>query len=242
MMTPLQRTQMLQAYAEQILTRDVIERFGTVQYRVARRLARNTLRSTGLAFSVNKQVKTDSSMGISVATEKAYALMDDLEDAHLILWVGDYTLSVRDNPRRVQKAYAVDPGLALAVAPAGHLDVGQRLETAVFLELMRRYGANRDGVIASYHADDCPEVDFVVGDAELLVQYELVQVCEDIGDAEGDDTQRKRYRREIGSLASAMRRCGLSRATVVTLADETTIRTDAGVIDVMPAWKWCLVK
>ena len=239
-MTPLARTQMLQAYAEQVVTRDVIERFGTVQYRVARRLARNALRSTGLSFSVNKQVKNMRSLGISVGTEKAYALLDDLEDAHLVFWVGDYNLSVRDNPRSVQKAYAVDPGLALAVAQASHLDVGQRLETVVFLELKRRYGMNREGVIASYHAEDVPEVDFVVGDASLEEQYLLVQVAEDIGDKRGDKMQRARYRREVGSLEAAMRRCGLARATIVTLEQEASIDTELGSIAVVPAWKWCL--
>ena len=186
---------MLQAYAEQVVTKDVIERFGTVQYRVGRRFARTALRSTGLPFSVNKQVKVLRSMGISVGTEGAYALLDDLEDAHLVFWVGDYSLSVRDNPRSVRKAYAVDPGLALAVAPASHLDVGQRLETTVFVELKRRYGMDRDGVIASYHAPDCPEVDFVVGDAELEEQYALIQVTEDVGDPEGDKAQRARFDR-----------------------------------------------
>lgn len=172
-------------------------------------------RSTGLSFSVNKQVKNLRSLGISVSTEKAYALLDDLEDAHLVFWVGDYSLSVRDNPRTVQKAYAVDPGLALAVAPASHLDVGQRLETVVFLELKRRYGMDREGVIASYHA-------------------------EDIGDPQGDKAQRARYRREVGSLEAAMRRCGLERGTIVTLAQEASISTESGDIDVVPAWKWCL--
>ena len=239
-MVPLTRTQMLQAYAEQVVTKDVIERFGTVQYRVARRFARNALRSTGLSFSVNKQVKNLRSLGISVSTEKAYALLDDLEDAHLVFWVGDYSLSVRDNPRTVQKAYAVDPGLALAVAPASHLDVGQRLETVVFLELKRRYGMDREGVIASYHAEGVPEVDFVVGDASLEEQYILVQVAEDIGDPEGDRAQRARYRREVGSLEAAMRCCGLGQGTIVTLAQEMRIGTEFGDIEVVPAWKWCL--
>ena len=237
---PLTRTQMLQAYAEQVVTRDVIERFGTVQYRVARRFARTALRSTGLSFSVNKQVKTLRSLGISIATENAYALLDDLEDAHLIFWVGDYNLSVRDNPRAVRKAYAVDPGLALAVAPASHLDAGQRLETAVFVELKRRYGMDRDGVIASYHAPDCPKVDFVVGDAGLGEQYALIQVAEDIGDPAGDKAERARYRREVGSLTAAMRRCELEGGTIVTLGKEETIQMEAGTIEVVPAWKWFL--
>lgn len=218
----------------------LVERFGTVQYRVARRLARTALRSTGLSFSVNKQVKTLRSLGISVSTEKAYALLDDLEDAHLVFMVGDYTLSVRDNPRTTRKCYAVDPGLALAVAPASHLDVGQRLETAVFVELKRRFGMDRDGVVASYRAEDCPGVDFVVGDAELEEQYELVQVCQNLGDAHGDVAERRRYRREVGSLEAAMRRCGLDTGTVVTLSQEESIQTDAGTIRVLPAWKWLL--
>lgn len=227
-------------HAVQVVTRDVIERFGTVQYRVARRFARSALRSTGLSFSVNKQIMNLRSLGISVGTEKAYALLDDLEDAHLIFWVGDYNLSVRDNPRSVQKAYAVDPGLALAVAPASHLDVGQRLETTVFIELMRRYGEDGEGVIASYRAEDVPEVDFVVGDASLEEQYLLVQVARDIGDAHGDKAQRARYRREVGGLEAAMRRCGFESATIVTLEQETSISTASGTIEVVPACKWCL--
>ena len=83
-------------------------------------------------------------------------------------------------------------------------------------------------------------MDFVVGDAELEEQYELVQVTEDIGDPKGDKAQRARWRREVGSLSVAMRLCGLERGTIVTLSDERTVEDEAGVISVVPAWKWCL--
>ncbi len=241
-MTALDRTQMLQAYADQIVTKDVIERFGTVQYRVARRFARTALRSTGLKFSVNKQIKTMRSAGIKVASQSAYALLDDLEDAHLVFTVGDYNLSIRDNPKSSPKIYSVDPGLSLAVAPASHLDIGQRLETAVYIELKRRYGENRDGVIASYKDKDCPEVDFVVGDADLEEQYELLQVSESLGDQVGNAQERARYRREVGNLVTAMRNCALNKGTIITLDEEARVSVDAGTIDVVPAWKWLLDK
>ena len=99
---------------------------------------------------------------------------------------------------------------------------------------------DRDGVIASYHAPDCPEVDFVVGDAGLGEQCALIQVAEDIGDPAGDKAERARYRREVGSLTAAMRRCELEGGTIVTLGKEETIQTEAGTIEVVPAWKWFL--
>ena len=172
----LDRVSLLQAYASEIVTKDVLERFGTTSYRVADRFARNALRSTGLKFSVNKQAKSLRSLGIPITDGKLYALMDDLEDAHLLFKVSDYTLSVKDNPKSSYKVYSVDPGLSLAVAPASHMDIGQRLETAVFLELKRRYSTNRMNVIASYSATNCPEVDFVVGDCLMESQSELISI------------------------------------------------------------------
>ena len=75
---------------------------------------------------------------------------------------------------------------------------------------------------------------------ELEEQYQLIQVCEDIGDPQGSREQRGRYKREVGSLEAAMRRCGLECGTIVTLRDQRTLVVDAGRIELVPAWKWCL--
>lgn len=239
----LDRVGLLQAYASEIVTKDVLERFGTTSYRVADRFARNALRSTGLKFSVNKQVKTLRSLGIPVADEKLYALMDDLEDAHLLFKVSDYTLSVKDNPKSSYKVYSVDPGLSLAVAPASHMDQGQRLETAVFLELKRRYGANRMNTISSYSAVDCPEVDFVVGDNLTELQYELIQVAVEVPlqDPFANEATQAKYRSEIGNLKKAMELTGLKSGILITMTDEEEIAlSDDRIITVIPAWKWFL--
>lgn len=165
------------------MTKDVLERFGSASFRAGRRLALGALWSTGLKFSVNKHVKAMRSAGISVSSESAYALLDDFEDARLLFKVADYSLSIRDNPKAARKMYSVDQGLSYAVAPANHVDLGQRLETAVFMELKRRYGADRDRVIARYHSAGCPEVDFIIGDVLLGAECELVQTAVESGAA-----------------------------------------------------------
>lgn len=236
----LDRIQLLQGYAGEIVTKDVLERFGTTSFRVADRFARNALRSTGLKFSVNKQVKDMRSAGVSVSDEKLYALMDDLEDAHLLFKVSDYTLSIKDNPKSSYKVYSVDPGLALSMAPASHLDEGQRLETAVFLELKRRFGSDRSNAIASYSAVDCPEVDFVVGDVALSNQYQLIQVAVHSGVEQPKGVYSKKYKSELGNLETAMRLTGLSRGTLVTKEEEGSVEVSSGKIEFVPAWKWFL--
>lgn len=235
------RARVLQAYADEIMTKDVLERFGSVSYRAGRRLALTVLRSTGLPFSVNKQIKVMRSAGISISSESAYSLLDDFEDAHLAFKVADYSLSIRDNPKSAYKVYSVDQGLSLAVAPANHVDMGQRLETAVFVELKRRYGMNREQVIARYRSDACPEVDFIVGDAMLAAEYEIIQVAVESG-AQRSAAPRAsaKFRSEVGNLDHAMAETGLASSTLITLEEEEDVSVQSGVVHIVPAWKWFL--
>lgn len=242
----LDRMRLLQGYADEIVAKDVLERFETTSLRVAMRFSRTALRSTGLKFSVNAQVKALRGMQVPVSSGKLYDLLDDFEDAHLLFKVGDFTLSIKENPRSSSKVYAVDPGLSLAVAPANHMDIGQGLDTAVFVELKRRYGDNRSNVIASYSAANCSEVDFVVGDEATSEPYQLIQVAANTGieattivDFAGRDLSDK-FRSEIGNLSAAMDNTGMRSGTLISLEEEGQVTVPSGVIDVVPAWKWFL--
>lgn len=240
-LSALDRVRMLQAYADEILTKDVLERFETTSYRVGRRFARSALRSTGLKFSVNKQINSLRSAGLSVSNDAAYALLDDFEDAHLIFKVADYARTIRDNPKASYKVYAVDPGLSAAVAPASHVDLGQRLETAVYIELKRRYGALRDNVIARYTSRACPEVDFVVGDILLEAEHELIQVAVDSGrDREGNCSPSDKWRSELGNLERAMGETGLTLSTLVTFDERDEVKVSTGIVELLPAREWLL--
>ena len=237
-----ERVRLLQAYADEIVTKDVLERFGSASFRAGRRLALAALRSTGLKFSVNKQVNAMRSAGVSISSESAYALLDDFQDAHLAFKVADYSRTIRDNPKAAYRLYSVDQGLSLAVAPANHVDLGQRLETAVFMELKRRHGDRRDRAVARYSSPTCPEVDFVVGDVLLAEEYELIQVAAESGAnraGEGSAPSEK-YRSEVGNLERAMAETGLGVSALVTLSEEGEVSTKAGKVRLIPAWKWFL--
>ncbi|KAB8294578.1 ATP-binding protein [Bifidobacterium avesanii] len=246
-MVTLDRMRLLQGYADEIVIKDVLERFNTASLRTAARFSRTALRSTGLKFSVNAQVKSIRGTGTPISADKLYALLDDFEDAHLLFKVRDFTLSLKENPKSSCKVYSVDPGLSLAVAPASHLDIGQRLETAVFVELKRRYGENRDNVISTYSAANCPEVDFVIGDIANGEPYQLIQVAVSAGLGDSSDAggqSGKKYRSEVGNLAAAMGNTGLRTGTLIVLNDALDgprrIAVDSGVITAVPAWQWML--
>ena len=78
---------------------------------------------------------------------------------------------------------------------------------------------------------DGPEVDFIARSAEGPAL--LVQVCESLVDPATKE-------REMRALRTAMRERRLTAGTIVTLDDDARIDTDAGLIRVVPAWRWLL--
>jgi len=75
------------------------------------------------------------------------------------------------------------------------------------------------------------EVDFLSTD--LRGERTLTQVALETT----DPATRKR---ELRALAAAMDELHLDHATLVTLNEEEPVATDAGTIDIIPAWRWCL--
>lgn len=232
---PLSRIKMLQTYAEQIVTKDIVERFNTSSIWLAERFSLNALRSTGLVFSVNNEVKTLRGLGMPGNAAKLYELLDDFEDANLIFHIANYHLSIKENPKAAYKVYSVDSGLSLAVAPASHLDIGQRLETVIFVELKRRLQGMRDRVIARYVTSTCPEVDFIVGDVHLVQDYALIQVAaiDSI-----DSLSEKKRKAELGNLETAMKETGLSQSWLITFGQDQDIQVSSGLIHVISAWRF----
>ena len=127
--------------------------------------------------------------------------------------------------------------MAYATSRANQQNLGKRLETAVYMELMRRTANGRMETVTSYTAPTQrrEKVDFLVGDALIAEPYELYQVTVDM-------TAEKTRKREIGSLDIAMEKTGVAQGTVITLREEASITTEHGTITVIPAWKWSLLQ
>lgn len=225
------RIGVLQDLVELVLMRDVVERHRVANAQVARLFARTLLRTSGRTFSVNKVYRDFKSRGLAVSKDGLHALLAHFEDAFLAFAVPVFARSTRVRETNPRKLYAVDPGLAFAMSHVGSSDVGQRLETTVYLELRRRAGRSRDGAISYYSTHEGLEVDFVVGDAEDEHAASLVQVCADLSGAATRE-------REMRATFAAMKELHLSRSTLVTLTDEGVERQGKAEVRIVPAWRW----
>lgn len=228
-----ERIQTLQNYVQLVLLRDIIDRHAVRNVHAVRSFALSLLQASGSLTSVSKVANDLRSRGIAVGKDTLYDLLDYFTDAFLLFTVPIFSRSLRAREANPKKVYAVDPGLAFAVAHAGVSNLGARLEDAVYLELRRRLRGTRGGVISYYSTGAGHEVDFIVGDPETGQATQLVQVCADLASA---DTRN----REVRALEAAMGEVGLREGTIVTMHDAEDIGAAGGVIHVVPAWAWML--
>lgn len=231
--SPEDRIELLQSYVRDVVARDVAERFGREDIRLANQFALFGLRNTACELSINNLVDDLREQGFKIYWERANALVTLIEQAFLFFEVQEYSTSLRAKSTSVPKVYAIDPGIVYAVSRANQQDVGKRLETVVYVELRRRMAGKRMESITSYVVPkkSSHKVDFLLGDAMDDAPYELIQVCADMS---GEKTRK----RELGSIEEAMRATGLERGTIVTLAESEVIGSAYGEISVVPAWEW----
>lgn len=156
-----------------------------------------------------------------------------LEDAFLVFFVPLYSYGLQKSRVNPLKVYAVDPGLAFAMSASPSLNLGQRFEQAVYLELRRRYPLRRTGGISYYLTAGRREVDFILGDPAQKLPEALFQVCVSLKEKETRE-------RELAALTSAMEELKLRQGTIVTLYEKERIKTPAGLVEVIPAWEWFL--
>jgi predicted AAA+ superfamily ATPase len=228
-----ERIQILQDYVALVLLRDIIDRHEVKNVHAVRFFALSLLQSSGSLTSVNKLANDLKSRGIAVGKDTLYDLLDYFTDAFLLFTIPVFNRSLRVREANAKKVYAIDPGLAFAVAPAGVSNLGARLENAVYLELRRRLRGTRDGAISYYSTAADHEVDFIVGDPEGGHATHLLQVCADLS---RPDTRE----REVRALEEAMSETGLDEATIVTMHDAEEISSSGRIIHVVPAWAWML--
>ncbi|WP_165249268.1 ATP-binding protein [Adlercreutzia sp. ZJ141] len=229
------RIELLQGYVRDVVARDVADRFGRENIRLANQFALCGLRNTACEFSTNGLVETMKELGYTIYWEKANRLVTLLEQAFLFFEMPEYAVSLKPQSTALPKVYAIDPGITYAVSRANQQDIGKRFETAVFLELHRRLVGRRIDTLTSYTIPDASrrKVDFLLGDALSSEPYALMQVSLALESG-------KTRTREVGSLAAAMGATRLERGIIVTLREEERCKTDEGSIDIVPAWKWFL--
>jgi len=220
------RIKIHQEYFEAVLFRDLIERHNISHPKALMDLAHRLMENISSLYSVNSLTGYLKSLGHSAPKSAVSDYLQWFEDAYFLFTVPLFDASMTRSKANPKKIYCVDHGLVPSIASGILLNSGHLLENLVFSALRRLTDRIFYGKTKSGH-----EVDFVV--LQQGRSAWLIQSCESLLDP-------KTRNREIASLSEAMSEMGVASGSIVTRAEEEEIRTDSGVIKIVPAWRFLL--
>ena len=220
------RRPLLQGYVDVAVLRDVIDRHAISNPTALRWLQRHLLSSPCAPFSIQKFHDALKSQGLPVAKDSLHAFLAHFEDAFLIRTTSLHTASERQRMVSPRKAYPIDHGLIPLYERSGRANAGHALETAVFIELLRRGCA-----VSYFRTPHGYEIDFHAIDS--TGQPLLVQVCTD----PADPATLARELRPLAEARTLLPAAALLLLVLDPLPPGTPIPPD---IQVLPAHQWFL--
>ncbi len=212
---------------DDILERDIRQRHKVKYFAAFERMAHHLMNVAPTVLSVTDLSKT---FGIkSAQTTDNYVKY--LKQAYLLVGLNKYSPKSRQRLTE-EKVYTVDVAVMdqRPDAMAGD-NLGWRLETVVFLELLRR--ASNEGQDIYYYKKDsrAKEVDFALCKGNKVLR--LYQVCLDL-------TVEKTRNREINALVQASDETGCRDLFLITDTERHTIEKEGRKIHILPAYEWLL--
>lgn len=220
------KTAILVSYFEDILTKDIVKRFGIKKISKLEALAKFYLSNTSGSITFRSAEKA---LGIGKDTVEKYSHY--MEQAFLIFFIKRFSFSVKEQENSPRKVYSIDVGLSNAVGFRSSENFGKLMENVVAIELLRRKSILQE--IFYWKDTSGKEVDFVLKDG--LNVRELIQVCRDVSEP-------ATKKRELGSLKVAMEKLKLDKGLVITedFEGEETMVDGNKTITYTPLWKWLL--
>jgi predicted AAA+ superfamily ATPase len=151
-------------------------------------------------------------------------------NAYLIFKIERFSFKLKEPMMAPKKIYAIDTGLAKAVAIS--IADSALLENAVAMELLRRKSYANAKIEINYWRDYSQhEVDFVIRNENKVEQ--LIQVTYASGEQEIKD-------RETSSLVIASKALRCNNLKVITWDYSATKKVEGKEIEFIPLWKWLL--
>ena len=204
---------------EQILYRDIADRFGKNLTKVIKEISIYLLSNPSSLVSV-RQVSAMTDVK-NLGTVKS--ILDVFESAFLFFFINKFDTSVKKQIQNPRKVYCIDTGFFTALGFRMSEDKGKLLENAIAIELKRQ------GKDIFYYSDK-NECDFVIRRGGSIV--EAIQVCYTI--------TKESKEREINGLLEAMERFKIKEGNILTYDHEEKIKIKMKRIRFTPVWKWLL--
>jgi predicted AAA+ superfamily ATPase len=225
----LQKNEILRAYYEDILYKDVIEKFGVKEKNVMENFLKFLLLNISSYFSYKKSANYLSSLGISTSTRTLLKYTSILEEVFLLFFLPILSKKVRDQLKYPRKVYCADVGLRRVVGATFSGDAGRIYENIVFLKLKKMQSRKPNLEIYYWKNRDGGEVDFVI--KEGLKVKKLIQVCQNVSDLETRG-------REVKALLKAMEELKIKESLIITEDFENVEEINKKKIVYQPLWKW----
>jgi len=216
-----------QDYFRTIVHRDVVERNDAAHPQAVADLSLRLVNQVGAMYSVNALTGYLKSLGHRLSKSFVAECLEWLEDAYFLFSIRIFHPSLSIQNANTKKVYAVDHAMVRSVSNRMLVNSGYLLENLVFSRLR-----SLTPRIHYYRTGTGKEVDFIWQCDEGA--WRLTQVCESLA-------AEKTRKREIGALLEAMAERGVARGTIVTRNETETVKTDVGVVEVLPAWRWLLL-
>jgi predicted AAA+ superfamily ATPase len=223
---PAYRARTSRSYYEDIISRDVVQRFKIRKPEGLKALARFYLTNISSPISFNR-----ISRFLNLPTETIRRFSYSLEIANLIFFTKRFSSSVKERENSPRKVYSVDVGISNAIGFRFRENLGKVAENLVAVELRRKMAQNPSIEVFYWKDIGQREVDFVV--KEGLRVKQLIQVC-------WDPTDEATRKRELKGLARAMEGFKLREGLVLTEDFEGEEMINGRRVRFVPLWKWLM--
>ena len=215
------RPRILKEYVDLVFYKDLVERYRVSNPLVLRQLLKHCLGQPASLLSTHKTYNDFRSRGFDLSKNTLYTYLGYLEESYLVFALPIADRSLRKQAMNPKKLHPVDWALGYPLVAEQTIDVGRKLETAVFLHWRR---CREDlSYLGGAH-----EVDLVVNSErpELLINVAL-----SVADS-------RTWTREIAGLESATQLA--PKAARVLIVQEGSTRKPPKGIEVIEAWRYLL--
>ena len=208
---------------DNIISQDIKKRYKIRNIDALKRLAHHILNETPTLI-----VKDTLQNIIGIKSERTLGnYLMYLNQTYLISTISKYSSRSRERSRN-EKSYAIDVAFMdkRENAFSGE-NLGWRLETIVYLELLRRKAGTENDIY--YYRGRSAETDFVVCDGNKTLA--VYQVSYDI-------SNEKTRKREIKGCIAGAKATKCDNIFLITDHDSEIIEEDGYTIQVIPVWEW----
>lgn len=205
---------------EDILNRDIIVRYGLKDGGAIKKLCSYLFANNGTLVVPSKLT---SAVGVKSNTT-ILNYFSYFENSYLIAMVPKFDWSAKAQMLSAKKMYVIDPGLVQIGSTSFSRNIGHLLESVVFWHLRRKTKE------IYYFNENNKECDFVVRMKDKRMQ--VIQVCWEL--------TLENQEREISGLLEAMQFFKTDNGIIVSANSTDTIRTELGLVSVMPAYEYLM--